>query len=162
MFTTVASSTTISWPKQTTPRISQRRSDTSSASARPAGPATPGAAAPRSATRETAGRAASGASGCLLGKEYPVGHRRTRPRPVTPSRLARHRPNSLTAVLILVIVFICIKPAVPASSCAKPGLEEPDHALSAVSPRDCARCAGRHRGGDRDGLLVDLGGHQLG
>src|ERR1700733_9698776 len=140
MFTTVASSTTISWPKQTTPRISQRRSDTSSASARPAGPATPGAAAPRSATRETAGRSASWAIGYLLGKEYPVGHRRTRPRPVTPSRWpgaslgppppcpapalaprrrrpgaappanlaprplsARHWPNSLTAVLILVI-----------------------------------------------------------
>src|ERR1700728_4780912 len=89
MFTTVASSTTISWPKQTTPRISQRRSDTASAPWRPAGPATPGAAAPRSATGETAGRSASWAIGYLLGKEYPVGHRRTRPRPVTPSRLPR-------------------------------------------------------------------------
>src|ERR1700733_14544743 len=85
MFTTVASSTTISWPKQTTPRISQRRSDTSSASARPAGPATPGAAAPRSATRETAGRSASWAIGYLLGKEYPVGHRRTRRTPPSAS-----------------------------------------------------------------------------
>src|SRR6202042_2140016 len=159
MFTTVASSTTISWARQTTPRISQRRPDTWSASAGPAGPATPGAAALRSATRETTGRSASWAIGYLLGKDYPSGRRRTRPAPPSacyappvslaplpaprsachappvslaplpaprsachapPVSLAprppsaRQWPNSLTAVLILVIVFICIKPVASA------------------------------------------------